>query len=118
MKLIIKSNAFLAFFLMLLCLKTSLSFNSKLFAQTTKTLTSKSDDVTTMAFSKTGRYFVAGGSSKLVEVWDLTNDERIKEMKGHNGIIENVAFSSKENLVASNAISKGGVFSASAELII
>ncbi|MBV6506934.1 MAG: hypothetical protein ILNGONEN_02522 [Syntrophorhabdaceae bacterium] len=100
-----KSRVFFAIVLMLMVAVTFLSLSTKLFAQTTKTLTSQSDAIRTMTFSKSGKYFVVGGSSKLVEVWDLTNNERIKEMKGHKEVIRSVAFSPKEDIVASTDVS-------------
>lgn len=118
MKLTIKSNTFWAILLLLSWLGTSPSLNRKLFAQTTKTVTSKSDFITTMTFSKSGRYFVTGGSSKLVEVWDMTSNERIKEMKGHSEVIVHVSVSSNEKIIVSASDSKAGVFNVKSELII
>jgi len=118
MNTLANSRVFFAVTLMLLVAGTFLSLSTKLFAQTTKTLTSQSDAIRTMAFSKSGKYFVAGGSSKLVEVWDLTNSERIKEMKGHSEVITSVAFSPKEDIIASAEVSKDGLLSVSAKLIM
>ncbi|GEM_PF-3454234 len=118
MNIMTKSKIFFAIVRTLLLAGAVLILNMKLIAQTTKNFSSQSEIIASIAFSSSGKYLVGGGSSKTVEVWDLTSNTLLKEMKGHRRNITNVAFSNKENTIASATTSKGGLFSANAELII
>lgn len=104
------------FLLSVLIIGTFLS--AEIFAQTTRTLSSQSEAISSLEFSKSGKYLIAGGSSKTIEVWEVTSGEKLKELKGHKDAVWRVTVSSNERFIVSTAMAKGGLFSASAAMNI
>jgi len=95
-----------------------LSPNNKVLSQTTRTLTSQSDVLNCLEFSKSGKYLIAGGSSKVVEIWEVSSGERLKELKGHGEPVFKALISPDERFAVSTTAAKGGLLSVSAELKI
>lgn len=116
MNTITKSSLFFLFSLTLVGIFLPLS--ETLFAQTTKTLTSNNEIITTMDFSNSGKYFCVGGNKETLEVWDLSSGERITQFKEHNGIIMAAAISPNEDIIASAEQGIGGIFSVKSKIEI
>lgn len=92
--------------------------SAEILAQTTRTLSSNSEAISSLEFSNSGKYLIAGGSSKTIEVWEVASGEKLKELKGHKDAVWKATISSNERFIVSTAMAKGGLFSVSAAMNI
>jgi dipeptidyl aminopeptidase/acylaminoacyl peptidase len=56
-----------------------------------------------LAFSPSGRVFVSGGRDAVVRLWDAANGRAIRQMTGHGGAIDSLAFSPDGRWLVSTA---------------
>ncbi|HVQ39366.1 MAG TPA: caspase family protein, partial [Pyrinomonadaceae bacterium] len=65
--------------------------------------------VTSVAFSRDGRWLASGSTDNTIRIWDVAAKREVRTMAGHTSNIESIAFSPDGNLIAS-ASDDGGTF--------
>ncbi|MEZ0228134.1 MAG: WD40 repeat domain-containing protein [Planctomycetota bacterium] len=59
------------------------------------------DTLWSLAFSPSGELLAGGGLDGRIHVWSVTDRERLKEIRAHQGVICSIGFSPKGDLIAS-----------------
>lgn len=57
------------------------------------TFTGHTDAVTSVAFSRDGKYILTGSLDKTAKLWDAVTGAEVRTFSGHTGSVESVAFS-------------------------
>ncbi len=62
--------------------------------------------MTSVAFSKDGKYIVSGSWDKSIKIWERETGNQIQTLKGHSSGVTSVAFSKDEKYIISGSDDK------------